>query len=216
MFEEIEPLENIDKKHKPSEPPRDPFRPSQTNQVRLPPNSVNKFSTNPLNKQNSYQLPTSSIPQDIQMMPKEFYEISSIILNLFLSGKHGEKYYDKFDVIINLNYPENGCPKGCLLVDKAKVYRLGIEDSHVEDLYTYFDLLSALLITSLKDNKKVLVQCQMGISRSVSIIMAFFIKYGNMSVQDALNKIKEKRSIVGPNQSSMKQLDFYSKKNKKN
>jgi protein-tyrosine phosphatase len=212
MFEEIEPLENQspDKKQKP-----DPFRPSQTNQVRLPPNSVNKFSTNPLNKQNSYQLPPP-IPQDVQMMPKEFYEISPIILNLFLSGKYGEKYYDKFDVIINLNYPENGCPKGCLQVDKGKVYRLGIEDSHVEDLYTYFDLLSALLITSLKENKKVLIHCHAGISRSVSIIMAFFIKYGNMSLQDALKKIKEKRSIVGPNQSFMKQLDFYSKKNKKN
>ena len=102
------------------------------------------------------------------------------------------------------------------MVDKGKIYGLGIEDSHVEDLYTYFDLLSALLITSLKDNKRVLVQCQMGISRSVSIIIAFFIKYGNMSVQDALKKVKDKRNIVGPNQSFMKQLDFYSKKNKKN
>lgn len=153
-------------------------------------------------------LPESNLqPQ----LPKEFYQISPIIKNLYLSGKHGEQFYKNYDVIINLNYPENNAPKGCLLVDKAKVYRLGIEDSHMEDLYTYFDILSALILTSLKNNKKVLVHCHAGISRSVSIIMAFFIKFGKVSVKDAYFKVKEKRSIAGPNEGFLKQLEYYSK-----
>jgi|SRR5579872_4250572 len=154
------------------------------------------------------------IQNDIDMLPKEVYEISTIIPNLYLSGKYGEQFYDKFDVVINLNYPENKVPKGCLIVDKSKVYRLGIDDNHMEDLYTYFDILGALIITSLKNNKKVLVHCHAGVSRSVSIIIAFFIKYGNMTLTNAIKKIKDQRSIIQPNQSFLKQLAYYEKNNK--
>lgn len=144
-------------------------------------------------------------------LPKEFYEISEIMKNLHLSGKYGEQFYKNYDVIINLNYPENKVPKGCMIVDKGKLYRLGIEDSHEEDLYTYFDILSALILTSLKNNKKVLVHCHAGISRSVSVIMCFFVKYGKSSVENAYKKVNNKRSIAGPNQGFLKQLEFYAK-----
>ena len=146
-----------------------------------------------------------------QQLPKEFYEISEVMKNLHLSGKYGEQFYKNYDVIINLNYPENKVPKGCMIVDKGKLYRLGIEDSHVEDLYTYFDILSALILTSLKNNKKVLVHCHAGISRSVSVIIAFFVKYGKSSVENAYKKVNSKRTIAGPNPGFLKQLEFYSK-----
>jgi len=150
------------------------------------------------------------INQSLQL-PKEFYEISEIMKNLYLSGKYGEQFYKNYDVIINLNYPENKVPRGCMIVDKGKLYRLGIEDSHTEDLYTYFDILSALILTSLKNNKKVLVHCHAGISRSVSVILAFFVKYGKTSVENAYKKVNNKRSIAGPNQGFLKQLEFYAK-----
>ena len=127
----------------------------------------NKKNDN-MKERNLKQEKKENINQINPKFPKEIYEISPIIKNLYLSGKHGEQFYKNYDVIINLNYPENRVPKGCMIVDKAKVYRLGIEDSHVEDLYTYFDILSSLILTSLKKNKKVLVHCAAGISRSVS------------------------------------------------
>lgn len=147
--------------------------------------------------------------QDIQMLPKELFEVSQILPNLYLSGKYGENFYDKFDVIINLNYPENKIPKNCLHIDRGKIYRVGIDDSHIDDIYTYFDLFSALILTSLKERKKVLVHCHAGVSRSVSIILAFLIKYANMSLNNGLKKIREKRNIIQPNQSFLKQLRIY-------
>lgn len=190
MYEEIEPLLNN--------------KPNNINQKRV--QYIENKSNNEFKK--NYQ-PEN---QDIQMLPKELFEISKIIPNLYLSGKYGEKFYDNFDIIINLNYPENKVPKNCLHVEKGKIYRLGLDDSHIDDIYTYFDILSALIITSLKENKKVLVHCHAGISRSVSIILAFFIKYANMSLNNGLKKIKEKRNIIQPNQSFLKQLYLYEQK----
>lgn len=161
---------------------------------------------------NTKKINKYSEEKDIQMLPKELFEISQIIPNLYLSGKYGENFYNKFDIVINLNYPENKIPKNCLHVDKGKIYRVGIDDSNIDDIYTYFDLFSALIITSLKENKKILVHCYAGISRSVSIILAFLIKYANMSVNNGLKKIKKIRNIIQPNQSFLKQLYLYEQK----
>jgi protein-tyrosine phosphatase len=196
MFELIDPPENLDNKHRP-----------------LIDSKV--INSRVINSQNSRVINQPIYNQPINFLPKEISEVSNIIKNLYLSGKYGEQFYDKFDVIINLNYPENNAPKGCLMIDKSKIYKLGIEDAVFENLYPYFDLLASLIITSLKENKTVLVHCHAGISRSTSIIVAFFIKYGNMSLQDALKKIHQKRNIIQPNQSFLKQLDHYSKKHNK-
>lgn len=236
MFEEIDTLDPPQTKNQMAFSPKQPksnMVEHRTLDKRLKPNNPTFLGENYLgntgltkNTQKEEHtnveqfLKNENIPdgkQDVVMedakLPKEFYEISEIMKNLHLSGKYGEQFYKNYDVIINLNYPENKVPKGCMYVDKGKLYRLGIEDSHTEDLYTYFDILSALILTSLKNNKKVLVHCHAGISRSVSIILAFFVKYGKASVQDAYKKVNNKRKIANPNPGFLKQLEFYSKNN---
>ena len=61
------------------------------------------------------------------------------------------------------------------------------------------------------NDKKVLVHCFMGSSRSASIISAYMIKYMNFNRRDAIGYIKEKRNIVNINVDFFKQLgDFQS------
>ncbi|CAD8115731.1 unnamed protein product [Paramecium sonneborni] len=56
----------------------------------------------------------------------------------------------------------------------------------------------------------VLVHCQVGISRSVSIMMAYFIKEMNMKPDEALLYIQNKRDFVHPNEGFRLQLqNFY-------
>ncbi|CAD8166554.1 unnamed protein product [Paramecium pentaurelia] len=56
----------------------------------------------------------------------------------------------------------------------------------------------------------VLVHCQVGISRSVSVMMAYFIKEMNMKPDDAFLYIQDKREFVHPNEGFRLQLQkFY-------
>ena len=56
-----------------------------------------------------------------------------------------------------------------------------------------------------KDNpdKKILIHCFMGSSRSASILIAYLIKYENYKTRDALNYLREKRNVVNIN------VDFF-------
>lgn len=56
------------------------------------------------------------------------------------------------------------------------------------------------------DKTNVLVHCQMGMSRSSSLIIAFLMKQYGMSFIEAKKITKEKRQIVNPNEGFVKDL----------
>ncbi len=51
-----------------------------------------------------------------------------------------------------------------------------------------------------------LVHCQMGISRSASMVIAFLMKELGMDLKNAKEYVKEKRNIIDPNNAFMKDL----------
>jgi len=59
------------------------------------------------------------------------------------------------------------------------------------------------------DNSKILIHCQAGRSRSVTILAAYMIKNFSFDVDTTLNLIKNKRSIIEPNQYFVTQLKRY-------
>lgn len=68
------------------------------------------------------------------------------------------------------------------------------------------------LLTNLIDrriglaNKKVLVHCQQGVSRSASLVVAYIMKARSMNVNEAYAFVKEKSPWIGPNMSLIYQL----------
>lgn len=62
---------------------------------------------------------------------------------------------------------------------------------------------------SLTQGKRVVVFCRMGISRSASICIAYFMKYRNMTFQEAQKCVEEKRSIIYPNRAFQEQLKYF-------
>ena len=59
-------------------------------------------------------------------------------------------------------------------------------------------------------NGRVLVHCWSGVSRSVSTIVGYMIKYYHMSPDDALTTIRETRPQADPNSAYLQELDdFY-------
>ena len=64
-----------------------------------------------------------------------------------------------------------------------------------------------------KKGCNILVHCQMGISRSTSCVIAYFVKVLGYKVMNALEFIKKKRKQVMPNFGFLEQLLQYEKSN---
>jgi protein tyrosine phosphatase len=77
-----------------------------------------------------------------------------------------------------------------------------INDDEYSDISQHFDKC----IEFIKSADKVLVHCSAGVSRSVSIVIAYLVREKKMSVDDALVFIRTKRKRANPNIGFMSQL----------
>ncbi len=88
-------------------------------------------------------------------------------------------------------------------------------DNTEEHLDFYLDECVDFIVDAIKNNGKILVHCSYGISRSSSIVIAYFIREYKYSYDQAYQFVKRKRSIIEPNDGFKKQLIVYSlQKNK--
>lgn len=60
-------------------------------------------------------------------------------------------------------------------------------------------------------NGRVLIHCQAGISRSSTVAIGYIMKYLNLSMNQAYNKVQACRPIIAPNISFVGQLANYEK-----
>ena len=78
--------------------------------------------------------------------------------------------------------------------------RLSVKDnlkaSEIYKLYSQLDTIVNFIANHMKYGP-ILVHCHAGRQRSVSVIIRFLIKFGQMSVDDALTMIQTKRPIAG-------------------
>ncbi len=87
--------------------------------------------------------------------------------------------------------------------------RANLRDTEDEDIITEFYRLVPIIHTELSNNRGVLVFCMYGRSRSCSLVAAYLIKHWNMTTEDALQFIKDKRSQISPNPNYVRQLKQY-------
>uniref|UniRef100_UPI0037E7B43E protein phosphatase Slingshot homolog 3 n=1 Tax=Semicossyphus pulcher TaxID=241346 RepID=UPI0037E7B43E len=85
-----------------------------------------------------------------------------------------------------------------------RVYDVEATDllSHWTDTFNFIDL-------ARKSGQAVLVHCKMGVSRSASTVIAFAMKQERWTLDVALNYVRDRRSIIKPNEGFMKQLQTY-------
>ena len=146
--------------------------------------------------------------------------ISIIFENFYLGNMLSSSEYLNFDLVINCNHPDNKTLYDTMTIEiihkqnsPLTILNIGIFDSITEDIFKYFDIVGSYIIINLKQNKKVLVHCKAGISRSSTLVIAFLIKFCKMNLQRALDYVKRKRHIAQPNEGFMEQLKIYEKFN---
>lgn len=77
------------------------------------------------------------------------------------------------------------------------------------NLFEFFDETNKFIQEGTANNNKIYIHCMYGVSRSVTIVLAYFLKYNKESLSTLLEKIREKRPIANPNESFMEQLEQF-------
>ena len=152
---------------------------------------------------------------------KEMYKYSyhlslhpSKILDWLYLGSY-RNACDKQDLKnIGINYVLN-CAVECResFPPGIKYCHLKINDSPNFRIINYLDRASAFINQAQSENGIILVHCQLGISRSTTCVIAYFIKYLGYTAMCALNFIKKKRTQVMPDFGFLNQLMLYEKNN---
>lgn len=120
-----------------------------------------------------------------------------IIDNIYLGSAYNAANYNllkdlDIKIIINITKEiRNYFP------DDYEYKKYEINDNDTDDISSFLeDVYSA--IKNNKD-KKILVHCFMGASRSVSAVIYYLMKEHKMTIDDAIKYIKEKRTAINPN-----------------
>lgn len=111
--------------------------------------------------------------------------------------------YKDFDVIINLNYPENNVAENDTRVQKQNnklIIYLGLLDNEYKgkEFKRYLSDIIPLLYKYYRD-KRILFHCFSGVSRSAAFAIAYLFCTQNISFEEAFEITKSKRKFINPN-----------------
>jgi protein-tyrosine phosphatase len=166
-------------------------------------------------EQTKYQL-LYPITQSPPHTPDMRFEISEIILGLYLSGEEvamNKELLNEKNVTTILNvtshipfYHES----------EFTYHRIPIIDAPSIDIKQYFDETFKIIDDVIKNNKSILVHCHAGISRSATIVIAYIMKKNNIKMNEAYKIVHQGRPCISPNLGFCGQLMLYEKELKLN
>jgi predicted protein tyrosine phosphatase len=89
-----------------------------------------------------------------------------------------------------------------LLKEKISHHIFHLSDTTSQDIISFLPQIFAII----KSSKTVLVHCMFGISRSVSIVLAYLMHHYKMYLDDAIRNVLQKRPCIFPNDGFILQL----------
>ncbi|OXA62139.1 Dual specificity protein phosphatase 12 [Folsomia candida] len=105
----------------------------------------------------------------------------------------------------------DSCPLPSKIQDLPQVTTkfLKVSDMPREDILQYFDDTNEFIDSALRLKKRVLVHCYYGVSRSATLVLAYLMQKYRLSLEEAQNRLEQRRSVVGPNYGFLSQLKLY-------
>lgn len=141
-------------------------------------------------------------------MSIEIDYFSEITPNISIGSRSSLYKYHLFDVVVDISHPST--PDNVIDVRKEKdvlLYKCFVPDiDHPifeNDMYQIMKKVLPDLINLYKNNEniRILFHCKAGVSRSVSLALAFLCKVENIRIEEGLSLIQSKRSSANPNPS---------------
>ncbi|XP_070566258.1 dual specificity protein phosphatase 19-like [Ptychodera flava] len=95
--------------------------------------------------------------------------------------------------------------------NEFKYLKLNILDLPETDITSYFDQCFQFIDGAKTSGGVALIHCNAGVSRSVSIIVAYLMTTEKIPMEESMRQLKQVRPAVGPNQGFKQQLQQYEK-----
>ncbi|XP_067269307.1 dual specificity protein phosphatase 26-like [Pseudorasbora parva] len=110
----------------------------------------------------------------------------------------------RFTHVLNCAHSSRG---GGKIYDGMGITYMGIDaqDSLTYDMSIHFNNGAEFIHAALEEGGKILVHCHVGVSRSATIVLAYLMLKQNMTLVEAIKKVKEGRGVY-PNQGFLRQL----------
>ena len=137
-----------------------------------------------------------------------FMEMSQITPEVYLTGLFGlnkenfEQY--KINNVINVS-----CEVPAVDIRGISFTRVFIDDLEGQDMSPYFEQIADNIARTAQRGGHTVVHCMAGVSRSTAAVLAYLIKYKNMTLKDAFNLVHSKRQCIKPRVEFMEQLMKY-------
>jgi protein-tyrosine phosphatase len=143
-------------------------------------------------------------------------EINPIISNgpskitefLYL-GDYGDsrsKILRKYNITFVVNVAEELEIPESYIPNEITFEKINLKDHSDEEMYENFSFVTRMIHCAIIENKKVLVHCRMGVSRSATFVIAYLMNYGvdikkiqKMNYDDAFTYVKKRRVNINPN-----------------
>ena len=145
----------------------------------------------------------------------EYDTISQITDNIYLSNIIGAHYI----IHDNSNILNISCVINCTKTipnyfekNNITYMRVPVDDTTMQNIEQYFDSTYNFIEKCISENKKILIHCYAGVSRSATILIAYLIRKNKWSLDNTIAFVKSKRSIIHPNQDFYKALVILSNK----
>jgi Dual specificity phosphatase, catalytic domain len=148
----------------------------------------------------------SKIKTSMQKYIDVTFEATKILDNLWLgsitsSCNREALHENKIETIISAILGSTASFPFDFNYDRAK-----LRDVQDEDILCDIKRLLPIIHNEINNERGVLIHCIHGKSRSTTIVAAYLIKYKNMTTDEALEFIKNKRSQIDPNPGYIRQL----------
>jgi len=120
-----------------------------------------------------------------------------------------------FDIIVNLNYPENNVKEDEIKIIKKQnqmIILVGITDTESKEKEVYILLKNIIpVLYENYNNSKILFHCFAGMSRSAMFAIGYLSYSMNITIEDAIELVKEKRKFIEVNKGFLKALKRFEK-----
>lgn len=131
--------------------------------------------------------------------------------NLYLGGLAAAKNIDtlnKYKITHIITIDTCPLPRNILELKHITTKFIQLSDQPKEDLLSHFDETDTFIKEGLSKGA-VLVHCYFGVSRSATVVIAYFMKKYQLTYHEAFERVKARRGIVYPNQGFVSQLKLY-------
>lgn len=150
-------------------------------------------------------------PDHRTIIQPPFSNMDLIVSTIYLTGMYGltkENFRDcKIGLVINatIEYP-------LIRSSTVESYRVPVEDDPDDNISIYFEDVVDLIESMRRNGRSTVIHCAAGVSRSATIVLAYLLKYSNLTLHEAFILTYATRPCIRPNMAFFRSLTEFERK----